>query len=405
MLLYARWFDPATFGTIAIFQLFVIFSQMMGASSLEPVFISTDVKKHVRLVRLINEISSVALALIFFLVTYLFFFIEGSTLLLPITAYSIAVYFNVKTALPSSILKIEKKFFLHPLYESISDLFLIVFVYFYKDSSSAIIILSLRYMLSSILKYALCYFSINKSYKRIEKDNKQDNSEIFKSLSHFFKHQVSFNVMSHFARNIDIFLVNNLFGKEVLGLYDYALKLCRYPTMIIVAGLHPVIQPILKNENNTKVISRTFLYMTFFIGLIASIFSVIITDNATEIIILLFGEKWLVSATYLSILGYSIIPNMLSFTAGYFQALNRPEFLTKVSIFTLISFISCLSIAFLFDNSIQGILIAVVVSNFLSYFYSSYTLYIVALGNRLLNYIFLYSVIGLFLISLMIFFT
>ncbi len=175
--------------------------------------------------------------------------------------------------------------------------------------------------------------------------------------------------------------------------------------MIIVSGLQPVIQPVLKKEDNFKVLSKTFVYMTLAVGLLASIFTVIITGNATIIVVTLFGEKWAESGSYLSILGISILPNMLSFTAGYFQALNKPNRLTKISGFTLIAFILCLATAITVSNTIHAILIAVVVSNFLSYFYASYMLYVTTLKNKINNYIFIYLILGLFYTSIVILLT
>jgi O-antigen/teichoic acid export membrane protein len=376
LLFVARWFGPEVLGIVAIMNFFLILIQMVGVASLEPSFISSGVEENYLQLNKICLYTGGFFSFLFFVLVNTFFYIDSEILLIPTIFYSLALYLYVRSSLITSLLRERKKFIHYPLFETFAELTLLLFLFLTKNYFAGIVLLSIKYFLSSILKYSLLkwYFKNKISIKYLDKTREQ-KYEIFNGIKYFFGYQSFFNLVSHIARNIDIVIINALFEKTIVGLYDNALKLCRYPAMVVVSGFQPVIQPLVGKEKSLIPVIDAHRKLTLIVGIFSITISVIISYFSNDIINLLFGKDWAGSAEILSILAFTIAPQMLNVSAAFIQGRKQPKLLPNIGNFSLISFGLCIVSFYAYFLTIDGVLYGVVVANYLTYFYSNLLLY------------------------------
>ena len=274
---------------------------------------------------------------------------------------------------------------------------LLLFLFLTKDYFAGIVLLSIKYFLSSVLKYSILklYFKHKISIQYLEKTRRQ-KYEIFNGIKYFFGHQSFFNLVSHIARNIDIMIINALFEKTIVGLYDNALKLCRYPAMVVVSGFQPVIQPLVSKEKSMMAVIDAHKKLTLIVGIFSITISVTISYYSKDIIDLLFGKDWGGTAEILSILAFTIVPQMLNVSAAFIQGRNQPQLLTNIGNFTLVSFVLCIVSFYAYFLTIDGVLYGVVVANYLTYFYSNFSLYSRLFRSQYFNFLKLMIILGFY---------
>ena len=391
MVFMARWFGPEVLGIVAMINFFIILTQMVGISALEPAFISIGVKENYARLNRICQYAALIYCLAFFTLTNIFFYFDNEALLLPTIFFSLALYIYIRATLATALLKESKKFVHYPLLETVVDGVLLLFLFLTKNVVASVLLLSIRYFLSSLLKYFfLLWYVDDKNNSQAEFKNETEKKAFTNPLKKFFGYQSFFNLVSHVARNIDILIINMFFEKTIVGLYDNALKLCRYPAFFIVSGLQPVIQPLVKNEKNLYAVIDVYRKLTIVLGILSITVAVLISHYSYNIINSLFGEKWVKSSEILSVLAFIIVPQMLNVTAGFIQGRDRPELLPAIGSFTLGSFVVCIGFSYAYSSTLTGIIYGVVAANYISYFYSNFILYSRLFG---LSYVYFFKLI------------
>ena len=71
-----------------------------------------------------------------------------------------------------------------------------------------------------------------------------------KKIWGFSSYQFGFNFVNYFSRNLDNLLTGYFFGDKMLGYYDKAYKLMRYPVDNLTNVITPSIQPILSDHQD-----------------------------------------------------------------------------------------------------------------------------------------------------------
>ena len=137
---------------------------------------------------------------------------------------------------------------------------------------------------------------------------------------------LSSNVLIFFNQNTDNLLIGYFLGEVALGYYSVAYRVLQVLTQLLVHTSNQVALPILSRlqSNPTKLI-EAFYKITQFSGLVAlPIFLGVIT-LASELVIVIFGEKWEASIPIMQILALGgIIHLILAFNRSIFVALGKP---------------------------------------------------------------------------------
>lgn len=148
-----------------------------------------------------------------------------------------------------------------------------------------------------------------------------------KKIWGFSSYQFGFNFVNYFSRNLDNLLTGYFFGDRMLGYYDKAYKLMRYPVDNLTNVITPSIQPILSDhQDDSRYVMEKYNKMAKFLAIIAVYISCVCFFASEEIILLYFGSQWegaVLSFHYLSI---SLIFQIVGGLSGsIYQCVNKTK--------------------------------------------------------------------------------
>jgi len=328
MIFYARMFTPQDFGIVASVQVFVIFFQLFSDLGLSPALLSLKkISSNLRdSVFTFTIVLGSVLATIFYAFTFLLNLYYDN----PYYSFfgifvSISIIFQAMATVPTVSLHRETKFYSIAMVNIISELITFVLVIALYQFEYGVIILFLRLLLSSILRFLMLYGLSKSTSLGLAKLN--FNFTYLSEVVRFSSFQFLFNVVNYFSRNLDNILIGKYLSIESLGVYDKSYQLMRYPLQLITYSINPAIQPILSGQNLAIIVDehnkliKKLLILSIPIALFMGI-------NSTQIVLLLFGDQWSKVGTLVSILSFIIpIQMVLSTSGAFFQSIDKPELL------------------------------------------------------------------------------
>ena len=114
-----------------------------------------------------------------------------------------------------------------------------------------------------------------------------------KKIWSFSSYQFGFNIINYFSRNLDNLLTGYYFGDVMLGFYDKAYRLMRYPVDNLTNVITPSIQPILSDhQDDVKYVLCQYNKIAKFLSVIAIYISAVCFFASKEVILLYFGQQW-----------------------------------------------------------------------------------------------------------------
>jgi len=117
---------------------------------------------------------------------------------------------------------------------------------------------------------------------------------IDRALFSFGANLTGFNLVNFFARNLDNILIGRVWGTVELGYYDRAYKLLMLPLQALNAPLSRVMIPILSRvQNDRDRVRRIYIRAVGVLALGVVPGMAAVTIAAEDLILVLFGEKWL----------------------------------------------------------------------------------------------------------------
>lgn len=148
-----------------------------------------------------------------------------------------------------------------------------------------------------------------------------------KKIWGFSSYQFGFNFVNYFSRNLDNLLTGYFFGDKMLGYYDKAYKLMRYPVDNLTNVITPSIQPILSDhQDDSRYVMEKYNKMVKFLAVIAVYIGCVCFFASKEIILLYFGRQWegaVLSFHYLSIsLVFQIVGGL---SGSIYQCVNKTK--------------------------------------------------------------------------------
>jgi PST family polysaccharide transporter len=118
-------------------------------------------------------------------------------------------------------------------------------------------------------------------------------------------------------------------GAGMLGAYDKAYQLMKYPLMLLTFAMTPAIQPVIRKHAGDPVqvesIHRDFTFKLSLIGAAAGLAMFVLADWA---VLIALGDQWLEVIPVIRILAIAIpVQVVLSTSGSFFQAMNRADLL------------------------------------------------------------------------------
>lgn len=187
-------------------------------------------------------------------------------------------------------------------------------------------------------------------------------------------------VLVFISTNIDYYLVDSLMSEESLGFYWMAYQLSHY-LFFIRAAINKVLFPTIAKLNNLKDQVKLFDMATIITALIYFIPVFVVLLFSQEIIIFVYGEKWLPSATLLQIfvvvvLIKAVSSNIAPLLHTYNQTKVDMEVAT-INLLALLPLVYFLTISY----GTSGAALAVFIVGNISVFYT-YQFYVKKLINK-----------------------
>jgi PST family polysaccharide transporter len=219
---------------------------------------------------------------------------------------------------------------------------------------------------------------------KIEKISKKSLAKIWG----FSKNQFLFNFINYFSRNLDSLLIGKMISPSELGYYDKAYQLSLKPNQMLTSVINPVVQPFLSEyQDNKKEIFNFFLKISEVLATIGFSISFFVFLSSEEIIVVMFGNQWHKSIFPLSVLGLSIVFQMISSSTGaIFQSMNRTDLLLKSGIISAICNISAIIVGVTFKN-INLVSILLLISFFANMVVGVYFIVVKGLNEKIRSFL------------------
>jgi len=330
MMVLARIFTPQEFGTVAAIMVFFVFFQIISEAGLGPAIINLE--RMIPIDRdglfgltitagMIFAVLFAALAPIFLL----FYKLPRVDEVVPYIAVSLL--FFAASIIPNALLLRDQAFFRIAnaglAAELVSTVAVVVLSYLVDPLHA----LASKGAFSAATMFVFVwYFSGNTEFGRPHLGRR---FSAIKPLLGFSGYQFGFNFINFFSRNLDNILIGKYMGATMLGSYDKAYQLMRYPLMLLTFAMTPAIQPVIRkhagDRKKVEAIHRDFTFKLSLLGAAAGLGMFFLAD---WIILVALGTQWLGIVPIIRILAIAIpVQVVLSTSGSFFQAMSRPDLL------------------------------------------------------------------------------
>ncbi len=330
MMILARLFTPEVFGTLAAVIVFFTFFQLMAEAGLGPAIINLNTLPSEDR----NGIFSVTLSLglvfatIFASMGPFFLMFYGLPRLDEVVPYvAVSLLFFAVSIVPNALLLREQAFFRIANAGLAAEVLSTSVTIGLAQLVDPLHALAAKAVTSSATSFSVSwYFSGDTEFGRPRLGCK---FSAIKSLLEFSGYQFGFNFFNYFSRNLDNILVGKYMGAGMLGVYDKAYQLMKYPLMLLTFAMTPAIQPVIRklarDPLQVELIHRDF---TFKLSLMGAAAGLGIFALADWIVLIILGDKWLEVIPIIRILAIAIpVQIVLSTSGSFFQAMNRADLL------------------------------------------------------------------------------
>lgn len=367
--IYARLFTPQEFGLIASIQVFVTFFKMLSSVGIGPAIINEDDFSNSKRdgVFTVTIILGVVIALGFYFFSYFLNYFYGEYEYQNIAAFvSLSILFSTFNIVPNTALVKDSNFFELAFIDVIGELLCFLIVYSLYINGFGLLSLASRPAIQSAFRFFLCWLrSSNTSIGRA-----RAGTELYhiKAIMKFSMYQFGFNFINYFSRNLDNILIAKYFGMNAVGVYDKSYQLMRYPLLMTTSAMAPAIQPVLTKVRADKdLIIREHNTLTARLLALSIPISIFMFLYSRDILLVLFGEQWLVANDLIKILSFMIpIQAVLSTSGSFFQVINCPRLLFISGVIAAVVTVGAILFG-LFMNSVNYIASSLVVAFFINF--------------------------------------
>ncbi|TXR50010.1 lipopolysaccharide biosynthesis protein [Phyllobacterium endophyticum] len=168
---------------------------------------------------------------------------------------------------------------------------------------------------------------------------------IDRDIMSFSANLTGFNLVNFFSRNLDNILIGKFSGAIELGYYDRAYKLLLFPLQNINQPLTRLMIPLLSRIQDDKKRFRDIYMQTNWVLAAVTVPAIAaLTLTSTQVVGILFGERWLPVAPIFAWLGIAGLIQPISSTTGWiFICQDRTKTMFRWGIYssvtTVVSFV------------------------------------------------------------------
>jgi PST family polysaccharide transporter len=369
----ARLLSPSDFGVVAIAMVFITFFSLLSDAGIASAIIQFKElnRKDISNIFGFAFWTGCLLSVIFLvLAPFIARFYEKEILINICRILSIQVFITTLNIVPNALLLKEKKFNIIAYRRVSIQLFCGIIAILAAIYGAGLYALLIAPVAGSILELI-----VNMYFSKIQL-NILCNLSPIKQIFSFSAFQFSFSFINYFGRNLDKLIIGKSIGISQLGFYEKSYRLMMLPIQNTTGIVSPVLHPILSDFQKTpEVIFNAYLKITKLLANISFPVAVIFFFIANELILLVFGTQWGDAVPAFRILSISIALQIPMVTAGaIFQSLNKTKELFILGTLNVLIAVGGLLIATRFYGTIEAIGIAFVITCFISFINSFWTI-------------------------------
>ena len=385
----ARLLTPEDFGLVAIVYVFYNILATLGDMGLGASIVQfnellrKDIVTLFAFTIIVGFFISIILYSSSFLISY---FYDTDELRSIVQVFSLSIFFYIIYNIPASLNRRNKKFKSIGIIEFFSFFisgFVAIVIAYVLESYFALVIQLLLYNVLMFIGNVLLLYNSKSRFSFSEFEDITFAVSI-KKVYKFSRNSALFDITNYFNRNIDNFVIGSFFGTTMLGFYDRAYKLFLFPIHNITKLLNPILHPVLVDYKDEKdYMYSFFLKLTRFLGIIGFPLSIFLFFSATDIVELLYGEKWIFAGGVLKILSIGIGFQMISTSGGvFYYTSNNSKLYLYSGLITIITNSIVLFFGVLL-NSFNIVLYGLVISFLANFVFVIYSINTIIYNRRI----------------------
>ncbi|WP_099364938.1 lipopolysaccharide biosynthesis protein [Sphingobacterium sp. 1.A.4] len=366
----ARLLSPIDFGRVGIIMFFISIGYVLSEGGLSGALIRKKVvsEEQYSTVSVFNLIISIGFSLL--IISFagsVSKYYNDDFLKLPLIISSLIIIINAFQFVKLTQLYINLNFKDKAIFEFISVLISSIIAIVLAYNGAGIWSIVLYNILRSLLMSICLYINNPKGvgYKF--------NISVFKDIYGFGVNTSFSSVLTIIFDNIYSLILGKYFNLSQVGYYFQARRLLDVPSGVLTTLSNgPIYSGLSKIQDNKDQFSQGYIKTINILMAISGIMVIFVYLFSDDIILIIFGNKWIQSVIYLKILSLSVLIFIQdSFNKVIFKIYNKTRTMLKLDLFKKGIQLIGIGIAIYFQN-INVLLINYIISLFIGYLLTNY---------------------------------
>lgn len=378
----ARLISPEEFGVVAVATILMQFLSTFGNLGIGPAIIQfkkltdTDIEHIFSFTVLI----AAGISLVFFIGSgYVADYYKNDQLLIICQILTINLFFSVINSIPNSLLYRDKEF-KFMTYRTLSvQLAGGVISVVAAFAGFGIYSLVINPVFSSITLFVINF--IKYPQKLHLKIDYNPIKIIFSYSSYLFM----FDMINYLSRNLDKLIIGKYLNMSALGFYEKSYRLMMLPLQNINHVIGPVIHPVFSDlQHDMSKLSMSYEKIIRLLSFIGFPLTALLFFTSNELVLIFFGDNWVLSVPSFKILSISVGFQILMSTSGaIFQSSNATKYMMLSGILSSMLTVLAMFAAILYFKTIEAVAWSITVTFIINFFQAFFLLYIRVLKRKL----------------------
>ncbi|MDL2264965.1 lipopolysaccharide biosynthesis protein [Parabacteroides sp. OttesenSCG-928-G07] len=381
----SRLLSPDDFGVVAVATVIIAFFNLFTDMGLSPAIIQ---KKELSTNDLSNIFSftiwtGILLALFFFFCSWLIgAYYDSDILVILCQLLSINLFFASANIVPNALFYKNKEFkfiAVRTLVIQIAGGSVAIAV---ALSGGGLYALIVNPILSSILLFVI-------SFKRYPQTIRLTlGLSTIKKIFSYSAYQFFFNIINYFSRNLDKLLIGRYMGMSPLGYYEKSYRLMMLPLQNITQVITPVMHPIFSDyQNDLNQLSTSYEKIIRLLAFIGFPITALLFFTSKELILILFGDQWLLSIPVFEILALSVgIQIILSSSGSIFQAANDTKSMFICGLFSSTLNVAGILTGIFYFQTLEAVAWCICITFTINFFQCYWVMYNVTFKRNMVSF-------------------
>jgi len=326
----ARALTPSQFGIFGIATLVLAFLEMLTETGINIILIQSkkEIDEYINSAWVVSIIRGIFVSLCIIISTpFITSFFDSpnasSILLLISTVPFIRGFIN-----PSEV-KLQKNLKFHYEFWFRSSIFTF-------DAVVSIILVVLTHSVYSLVwgLMAGAFLEVALSFMLIKPvPQLHIRKDYFYEIFHKGKWITAYGIFNYFAQQGDNIMVGRIVGTSALGIYQMAYKLATLPISEVTDVVNKVVFPVYAMIGGDRVrLKLAFIKSTLFITAVTTTIGIILFLFPKEIVLIVFGDKWLASVPVLRVLAvYGVLRAISGSVSALFLGVGKQKYVTSMT--------------------------------------------------------------------------